>query len=79
METKDASVKEGHNLLSIYVSENSYVEVRKKSGQWMATEKTAAGIIRVNLPPGEYVVETDGKIESMDSAFFDFRPDILPK
>jgi hypothetical protein len=73
MDRQEIHVKEGENRIRVSVSEHSFVEVRKDTGEWMATQKTNAGEVFIGLPPGTYIVESDGKIGSIEAEHFEIK------
>lgn len=73
MDKREVKVKEEENRIRISVKGHSYVEVRKDTGEWVATERTNSEQVFIGLYPGNYVVETDGKIKSIKPEHFEIK------
>ena len=66
---KKFSVKEKNNSAAIKVSDQSYVTINDKKGTLVLHDKSDTTEVKVILKPGDYIVETDGNIESITSTY----------
>ena len=63
--TKKFKVGEGNNSATIAVSGQTYVTISDEKGNLVFSEKSNTGEVNPLLAPGEYVIETDGRVGSI--------------
>ena len=66
---REFNVKEGHNYAVIKVSGQKYVTIYDKDRTTpLLSDKSQTDEVKAVLKPGNYVIESDGKIESVTSS-----------
>jgi hypothetical protein len=58
-------MKEGKEQLRLDLKGNTFVHVRDAAGNRVATLRGDSPTVAVNLPPGQYFVETDGTVNQV--------------
>lgn len=65
--TKKFKVGKGTNSAAIVISRQTYVTIYDVKGIMVFSDKSNTGEVTPLLVPGEYVIETDGKVGSIKS------------
>ncbi len=65
---KEFSVKQGDNCATIKISGQTYAKIYDKKGMLVLSDSSQTDNITALIEPGEYTIETDGKVVSVVSS-----------
>jgi hypothetical protein len=65
---KGFSVKQGDNCVTIKISGQTYAKIYDKKGMPVLLDSSQTDMITAIIEPGDYTIETDGKVASVTSS-----------